>query len=291
MKQQHSPSILADLHAHTSHSHGQAASEAMYLAARDKGLAIFGFSEHSPRPEGYAYPVDYQEKLGRGFDLYVQEVQALALRGKKEGLRVLLGLEADYIRGKEAYVSALRKRAPFDYVIGGLHFQGNWGFDFRPEDWTPLTQKERFAIYARYYEDLAAMCASGLFHIAAHPDLIKLFTVEDFRAWLESGPGLAIVAKALKAIKEQGMLMEVSSAGLRKPCKEIYPGPAIMALAAQMRLPISFGSDAHCVNTPAFAFDQLARYAASFGYKESMIPEKDGLRPLPFAVPDMIAGS
>lgn len=279
------PSIAVDLHTHTHHSHGQSSTEAMYFAARDKGLGILGFSEHSPRPEGYRYPTDYQEKLNSRFALYADEVRAMAARGKGEGVRVLLGLEVDYIRGKEDYAAALRMSQPFDYIIGGLHYQGHWGFDFTADDWVPMSRAERFESYARYYDDLASMCATGLFHIAAHPDLIKLFTIDDFNAWLESGPALAKVRKALQAIRDNGMLMEISSAGLRKPCKEIYPGPKIMTIAAELGLAVSFGSDAHCTNTPAYAFDELARYAASFGYTESMAPEGGSMRAVPFTVP------
>ena len=276
------PPITADVHAHTHHSHGQASTEAMYVAARDKGLSIFGFSEHSPRPDGYRYPTDYQEKLNSRFDQYADEVRAMAARGAKEGVTVLLGLEVDYIPGKEEYAAALCARQPFDYIIGGLHYQGTWGFDFTADDWTPLGREERFAAYARYYEDLATMCGTGLFHIAAHPDLIKMFTIEDFNAWLETDGALDTVRTALRAIKDNGMLMEISSAGLRKPCKEIYPGPKIMALAAEMKLPVSFGSDAHCTNTPAYGFDELARYAASFGYTRSSVIIGGEARELPF---------
>lgn len=279
------PPIIADLHSHTRHSHGQASVEAMYLAAQKAGLRIFGYSEHSPRPAGYSYPSDYQDKLNNGFNAYLEEVQIMAERGRAEGLQVLLGLEIDYIPGQEAYAAALSARHPFDYIIGGLHYQGTWGFDFTPDDWTALSREQRFAVYARYYDDLAAMCRCGLFHIAAHPDLIKLFSVEDFNLWLDTGAAVECIGKTLRTIRDNNMIMEVSSAGLRKPCKEIYPGPKIMAIAADLALPISFGSDAHCVNTPAYAFDRLARYAASFGYRESMVVEKGRFRALPFNVP------
>lgn len=277
--------IKADVHAHTNHSHGQASSLDMYLAARACGLEIFGFSEHSPRPDGYIYPSDYQDKLKREFDQYVREVTELAERGKGEGLKVLLGLEVDFIPGQEAFARELCLRYPFDYIIGGLHFQDHWGFDFTADKWAGLNTKQRFAVYTRYYEDLAAMCGTGLFHIAAHPDLIKMFTLDSFNAWLESEEAVSVIRRAFAVMKKQGMLMEISSAGLRKPCKEIYPGPKIMAIAQDLNLSISFGSDAHCVNTPAFAFDELAGYAAAFGYSSSFVVEQGVKRELSFTAP------
>lgn len=257
------------MHAHTCHSHGKASVEDMYCAAKARGLSIFGFSEHSPRPPGYAYPTDYQEKLVGSFARYVVEVREMAKRGAAEGLTVLLGLEVDYIPGHEDCAKDLCSSYNFDYIIGGLHFQDNWGFDYTADDWTGLTEKKRFAVYHRYYDDLAAMCAAGLFNIAAHPDLIKLFSADSFARWLNSQDGFAQVRRALTVMKDNGVILEVSSAGLRKPCKEIYPGPKIMKLAAGLGLSISFASDAHCTATPAYAFDKLAAYAASFGYRHS----------------------
>jgi histidinol-phosphatase (PHP family) len=133
---------------------------------------------------------------------------------------------------------------------------------------------------------MVAMCESGLFNIVAHPDLIKIFTVEDFNLWLDTADAVPSLRRALTAVRDAGMLLEVSSAGLRKPCREIYPGPRIMAAAAERGLRIAFASDAHCVDTPAFAFAELARYAASFGYTCSYIPTHGGeARRMPFSVP------
>lgn len=285
LKMESPPSIIADVHSHTVHSHGQGTVEQMYLAARERGLGVYGFSEHSPRPEGYVYPTDYQARLSAGFSRYIEEVRAIAARGAAEGMSVLLGLEVDYIPGREAYAKALCEAHDYDYVIGGLHFQGTWGFDYSPDEWAPLPREARFAAYARYYADLAAMCRTGLFHIAAHPDLIKLFSASDFHAWLDTPEASVSIDAALTAMRDNGVIMEVSSAGLRKPCKEIYPCPAIMRRAAAMGLAISFASDAHCVNTPAYAFDELARYAAGFGFTHSTIVERGAPRSLAFTPP------
>ena len=101
------------------------------------------------------------------------------------------------------------------------------------------------------------MARSGLVDIAAHPDIIKLYSVDVFHQWLAMPESLALISEALTAIRDNGLVMEISSAGLRKPCNEIYPHPAIMRLASDLGVKISFGSDAHCPNTPAYAFDQL----------------------------------
>lgn len=52
--------IRADLHSHTKYSHGADEPEEMFAAANARGLEILGFSEHSPRPQGYDYTHEYR---------------------------------------------------------------------------------------------------------------------------------------------------------------------------------------------------------------------------------------
>ncbi len=265
--------LQADLHTHTSHSHAKNSVAEMFAAAQKKGLKFFGFSEHSPRPAGYSYPEDYQEKLAPGFAAYVREVLALkaARPQKAEAPTPLLGMELDFFPAELAFARELCNAYPFDYVIGGLHFQQVWGFDFAPEDWQGRSESECFAIYDKYYQDMATMCATGLFNIAAHPDLIKIFSREVFTRWLGQSAAQNRVRAALEAMKASNTALEISSAGLRKPCREIYPGPEIMRAAAALGLPVVLSSDAHNTEDVAFAFDQLEAYARSFGYTSSLV--------------------
>ena len=55
--------IRVDLHTHTNHSHARDSVREMFEAGQAKGLVVQGFSEHSPRPLGYDYPVEYREHL------------------------------------------------------------------------------------------------------------------------------------------------------------------------------------------------------------------------------------
>ena len=45
------------------------------------------------------------------------------------------------------------------------------------------------------------MILSGLFNIAAHPDLIKIFSVEQFHIWLAKPQSQALVGRGLAALK------------------------------------------------------------------------------------------
>ena len=90
-----------------------------------------------------------------------------------------------------------------------------------------------------------------------------------------------IGAGAVMALRDAGMAMELSSAGLRKACREIYPAPPIMALAAELGLPVSFASDAHGVDDVAHGFARLASYAKAFGFREHVFFDKGRMTTLP----------
>ena len=274
--------IRADLHTHTSHSHARDSVRQMFEAGREKGLLVQGFSEHSPRPEGYDYPSEYRDHLAATFREYLSEVEELKKEQEAQGVTVLLGLEVDWLEEEVPFIRRMVESYPYDYLIAGIHFLGRWGFDATSCDWDRLGREEKFHQYARYYRTMKAMAESRLFNIVAHPDLIKIFSVDDFRRWLSLPASMDLVGDALTAVRDAGMAMEISSAGLRKPCHEIYPGPEILHLARQIGLPITFASDSHATEQVAWNFDALARCAAFEGWRESMVFRRGEVMSLPF---------
>lgn len=259
--------ITVDLHTHTKYSHGADTPADMFAAARAKGITLYGFSEHSPRPHSYNYTHEYREHLTKHFPVYVREVQELQ---EQYPDNILLGMEMDWMDSERDFIQNSITAYNFDYLIGSVHFLQTWGYDDDPGDWEKLQKEEYSPRYEEYFLTLARMARSGLFQIAAHPDLIKIFSVDVFNRWLADPTSADYIRDALRAIKDNGMAMEVSTAGLRKPCKECYPGPIIMRMAADMGVPISLGSDAHNVNHTCFSFDFLEDYVKSFGYSESL---------------------
>lgn len=266
--------ILADLHTHTRYSHGGNTPYEMHAAAAAKGLELIGFSEHSPRPQGFDYRNEYREHLSRHLPDYAHEVQELKKIHAHGPCRVLFGMEMDWLDGEEEHIRAACTAWDFDYLLGSVHFLGRWGFDDGSDAWKDLSQEECEKHYVAYFTAWRRMIESGLFRIAAHPDLIKIFSVERFHVWLANPRSLELIRQGLLALREQGMSMEVSSAGLRKACREIYPAPPIMALAAELGLPVSFASDAHGRDDVGYGFARLASYARSFGFREYAVFER-----------------
>ena len=264
--------VLIDLHLHTKYSHGANSPREMYEAACERGIEIMGFSEHSPRPYGFDYTHEYREALTKYLPIYVQEVSELRDASQKgQGCRVLFGMEMDWLDGQEDFARQAAAAFDFDYLIGSVHFIGHWGFDDGQTPWLKASFEQCAQWYEAYFKAWEEMLASGLYNIAAHPDLIKIFSCEHFHHWLEKPESRKRLRHCLTVLQQSGMAMEISSAGLRKACKEIYPCAEIMELARELNVPVTLASDAHSIKDIASHFTELVRYARSFGFEEQVV--------------------
>lgn len=114
------PPLLADedlrgvLHCHSTWSDGKATIREMALAARDRGWAYVGISDHS-QAAFYAGGMKPDQVLEQH-----AEIEALNVELAPAGIRILKGIEADILAdGQLDYGPELLAR--FDYVIGSVH--------------------------------------------------------------------------------------------------------------------------------------------------------------------------
>ncbi|MBQ7585633.1 MAG: histidinol-phosphatase [Desulfovibrionaceae bacterium] len=277
--------ITLDLHLHTKYSHGLNSPFEMYEAAKKLGLKLIGFSEHSPRPQGFDYTHEYREELTKYLPQYVDEVlhlRKMAL-GDPNSCQVLFGMEMDWLAGQDSFMEKSAKAFPFDYLIGSVHFIGRWGFDDTRKPWEEADQEQCETWYQAYFAAWKDMINSGRYQIAAHPDLIKIFSIDKFHIWLAKPESKAQIYEALKALKAKNMALEISSAGLRKPCREIYPAPEILAMAKELDLNVTFASDAHNTKDVASNFLDLELYAQKFGFTSSVYYKGGEIFRVPFS--------
>lgn len=268
--------ITADIHTHTDYFHGKNTVQEMYQAAAQKKLQYYGFSEHTPLPEGFSCKLYRDGDMHIFFKNYIHDVLALKqeteqynLEHKEKHPQVLLGMELDFSPCNYPYMDTLIAGYPFDYVIGTIHFIGEQSIG----RWNPdeASQEEKYAFFESYYECTMQLAKYGKTDIIAHPDFVKIHCIQDFHAWLETKRALDCLHETCKVLKETNMVVEVSTGGLIKACKEIHPAPKIMELFARYQIPISFASDTHEIGTVAYEFDSLARFAQNYGYKEHVI--------------------
>jgi histidinol-phosphatase (PHP family) len=187
---------------------------------------------------------------------YVRTVE----EAKSAGASVLLGLEMDWIHGKEEQLRSFLAPYDWDIVLGSVHYIGAWGFDDPRfiDEWSKRDVDGAWDDYARLVGELAQ---TRLADVLAHPDLPKVF---GHRPRDETPLHDAILAAA----SEHGIAVELNSNGIRR-CKEIYPAMPLLERAHVAGVPITLGSDAHTPDRVGANFDDLLAWARRAGYAEA----------------------
>ena len=252
---------VPDYHMHTprcNHAKGTIVEYAQ--AAVDAGLTEIGMSDHSPMPNGFdkAWRMDESE-----LDSFLEELE-LAQQQFKGQLLIKAALEVDYYEGAEDYIQYLAAYYDWDYLMGSVHFIGTWGFD-NPDEVSRFEHCNIEQVYVDYFRLVELSAASGLFDTIGHPDLIKKF---GYRAPVGSALVLEAENKMLHAVQQADVALEISSAGLRKPVKEIYPHPSIVQRAVALGIPFVYGSDAHAPAEVGHAMHECLQLLQHFGAVE-----------------------
>ena len=87
----------------------------------------------------------------------------------------------------------------------------------------------------------------------------------------------------VEATVKSGMAVEISSQGLLRPIKEIYPAPAFLDLFHAAGVPITLGADAHRPEESAFGYREIVAEARRAGYSDYL--RFDSRRRLPTPLP------
>jgi len=245
-----------DLHNHTPLcNHAEGEMEEFVQKAIEKKIDIFGFSDHAP--------MDFDEKYRMSFnDMQQYEKEALHVKSiYKDDIEILLGYEVDFL---ENHIDERVINAKVDYLIGSIHFLDKWGFD-NPEFIGEYVGKDIDKIWEEYFFAMKKMVQSGLFNIVGHIDLIKVFK------FLPKKEIKLIAQDTIKEIKKADIVVELNSAGYRKPINEQYPSSDIMELLAEFDIPITFSSDAHKIAEIGYRLDELMEFANSYGYTKCAV--------------------
>jgi histidinol-phosphatase (PHP family) len=248
--------MLVDYHTHTALcKHASGSVDDYVRSALERGLDEIGCSEHIPMPDGF----DERHRMtAEEFRrVYLPQV-AEAMTTYADQIRVRRGVEADFLPGAEWWIREFLAADEFDYVLGSVHFLGDWGVDdvlFVHK----YAENDVNEVYKRYFEMVRRAAESGLFDIIAHFDLVKKF---GYRPTIDVSNA---VLQALTAIKDNGLCIEINTSGLRKPVNEIYPSREILMMIKKMEIPLTLGSDAHDPRDVGASFDLAVEMIREFG--------------------------
>lgn len=200
------------------------------------GFDIIGMSDHAPfRGNPYGFRMDFEE-----FEEYIFQVKE-AKRKYEKRMKVLLGLEIEYMAKHRSYYDELREKYNMEYLILGQHFfddgHGNELYVYDLPDTTG---------YVDYAKSVEEALGTGLFSMVAHPDLMF---VHDFEWDYNCDKACDIIVDA--AVK-YGVPLELNANGVRKGKSRFvdgdrypYPHFKLFEKISDAKVPVMINSDCH----------------------------------------------
>jgi histidinol-phosphatase (PHP family) len=269
--------VLTDYHVHLRPDEDGSSAERYFTAdnveryresASERGIEELGVAEHIHRfvqsLEVWTHPW-YRHWAYDDVDEYCEFLRS-------SGLRV--GVEADFLPGREDRLASFLDGRAWDYVVGSIHFLHDEALDLHGEPdweaWDIWRSADPEKVWARYFETLGEAARTGMFDILAHPDLVKVWGQGvpvpdgDLRRFYE---------RAMDGIADSDVAIEVSTAGLRKPVREIYPAAAFLEMCLEAGRPVALSSDAHRPEQLGFEYERALEWLDGLGVHEIAVFE------------------
>lgn len=210
--------------------------------AQQRGIKAIGLVEHD----------QFRDKMDRNV------IEA----SRRPDISIAAGLEIDFIPGREGYIRNIIDKSSLDFVMGSVHFIDGWAFD-HPDYRDKFDSLDIDEVYGDYFRLMDKLVKSRLFDIVGHLDLIKLWGHRPVKK-----NSLQYVQPVLHSIKASPMVIEINSAGLRKPVQEMYPSRQIIEEMFNLNIPVTMGSDAHHPDQAAEGLANVSRTLWSVGYRK-----------------------
>ncbi len=232
-------------------------------AADEAGIEELGVSEHIHRfadaLEIWDHPF-WREHARDDLAAYCEFVRSTDLR---------LGIEMDFVPGHEDRIANLLDAHDFDYVVGSVHFVGitpsttrlghlGGGRRSRPGLGRYFETPGRGRAQRPVRHPRPSRPGQGLGGRAPGPDRDPRFHYEP----------------TVEAIAETGVAVEVSTAGHRKPVREIYPAPAFAEMCVEAGAVFALSSDAHEPENVGYEYERAVEEMRGWGVSELVVFER-----------------
>ncbi|MCX6808991.1 MAG: histidinol-phosphatase HisJ family protein [Candidatus Berkelbacteria bacterium] len=258
---------MTDSHLHTNYSHGKSTLDEMIQASIDFGLDNIGFAEH------FIYDYFTENALptvqGRSVDgtplLKFKEYCAEVIKAKnkyKDTIKIRLGAEVDFIKGKEDEIAREIKsqNTNFDFMLGSVHFLGNpikYFTDYINEPW----------VKQEYFSSMERCINSMLFDVLAHPMLIQYYMDINEKEYK------SISEEVTDLLRQKGMALELNTDYFSSG-RILNPGAIMLKMCKKKKIPIVIGSDAHSAAKIAKNYKETFGVLDEIGIKELCYFEK-----------------
>ncbi|HWZ18280.1 MAG TPA: PHP domain-containing protein [Ktedonobacteraceae bacterium] len=157
--------INTDMHSHVSRS----SALQMAMAAQQKGLYVLGLSEHVFQMQETRLALHHLEPEGPllTFSKYTEDVLAAATQSNVD---IRLGLEVDFIPGKNELIHSFIQEYNWDFLIGSVHEING----IQIEASYKWSREEGETLWLQYFELLRRAVRSGYFSVISHPVRLRV---------------------------------------------------------------------------------------------------------------------
>lgn len=258
---------LSSPHNHTPYCDGKSTAEEMVRSAILHGFVSLGFSSHAKQDFDTFYSLDEAKEAA-----YIREISHL--REQYAGrIRIWLGMERD------AYSYA--DRAPYEYVMGAVHYvelPGGVKLPVDgPADMISSAIKAHFGAdglqYARaYYAKLGAYIREYRPDIIAHFDLLMKNNRQGELFDPENPAYIRAATDAMDEALPGCGLMEINTGGMARFAAPIpYPAENLLRYWRRIGGQVILSADCHQASQIACGYEAAARLVRAAGFKKAAI--------------------
>lgn len=263
--------MKCNYHTHSLYCDGKEPMEKFVVRAIEENFDILGFSSHAPikRENSFGITMDNMEP-------YCNEIAELQERFPQ--IRLLKGLECDFIPQFSYDFNFFKEKYNLDYIIGGVHLvkphhsDELWFIDGRDRQiydngLQHLFQNDIRKAVTAFWEQTFEMIETQKFDIIAHFDKIKMHNQNRFfkedESWYRT-----LAEHAVELIKRNDLIVEINSRGLYKGrCDSFYPSDLLVDLAAKADIPFVISSDAHKSEELIFFYTEARQKLSEMGVR------------------------
>jgi len=245
---------VRDYHVHSNYSDGGFLFR-MARAAEEAGLTGVGFADHCTVTEreerrderaAYAFNLDltYQRRR-RGIERVREEFD----------LAVYDAVEMDYEPRDEPAIESFLDEAGFDYAIGSVHELDGANVQV-PSNYADRADDALDALVDEYFDRLVSLVESGLFEVAAHPDLIE--RTEPLRGRATE----AQYDRVAHAFADSRTVPEINAGRALTELDLVHPSEGLLSSFREYDVGVTLGTDSHDPEEIGPRAEFLADFAA-----------------------------
>ncbi|TVY32869.1 putative histidinol-phosphatase, partial [Lachnellula subtilissima] len=207
--------------------------------------------------------------------------EALRLRSKYTSqLHILIGFEGEWIRPSYGpFITSLSSNPAIDFVLGSVHHVHGHPIDYDTSFYAQAVAASGGSdekCFVAYFESQYEMLLALKPKVVAHFDLIRLMCATP-NVSLRSLPGVwEKVVRNLRVVVEQGGLLEINSAGLRKGLQEPYPGRAVCEAFYGDGGRFTLSDDSHGIEQVGTNYGRTFEYLEGLGVEDLWTFERIG---------------